>query len=1315
MKESNRWKRLKRCAMVVLTVMLVCSSLAFAACKQPADKEPEVPPAQGETGCNGNHSFGEWETVKAATCETDGERLRTCGKCGETEREAIPAAHTLTDVAEVAATCEGGGVKAHKHCSVCEKDFIDGEGKTAAELVIPATGHHYREVRAVEATCHQDGIKAHLFCEGCGDRKVRGVSYTAEELKIPATHHIVRLGEVAPTCTEDGVMAHTYCYVCTANFVGEEEKTEAELAIPAAHDLKTIPEAAHTCEEDGVKAHEHCVKCGKNFLDGEVATAADLRIPAAHEYGDLIAATETERAHYPCKHCDKTFVKFSEGGAYYEVSDLTPVGENYRWTDGTPATCETDGVRAHYEVREEGSEETLYYDENLYFLPAEDLILPSGHLYVKKCIDKDEHEEVCARCGAHGEQEQHNMYGEIETIDGKQYEYFYCTDCDFESDRRLLPDAGKTFYQIAPFILGNHSVDNYYIGFTEPGGSGYALMSWFDFDEAEWNRICAEAESAGSYPVTKTLRVSYAGCTQDIEFVFDQYKCTVEPFFPVYQQGYLSALERVGVIITSNLWDFGAQSYTTILNALLSDSRVTITDDGGFDVNADLTGGDKTYTVKFSVREETYEVSFRYTAEQTVGKIFAPSDTLQTVKGRYPSVGVVYTDRYDRFPQDFLSLEAFDIVGGSFDCNKLGWQEATFALGAYAQITLRIYVADPDEIETVDASSEDHYTYAEYYVEKGADFVDVRVTYYNGKTGTIRIPTANLRSDPMYTAFDINEAGEYYVCFLMNDTEYGITVYVYDPENLAATDISWQGFDDVEWLYESDGNGGYVLKYDLSGLFLEVSFADGTEATLPVTEEMFSYNKAWLAEAIANGDDRLTIMLTYRGWETSLMVSIVGTREVKRIRDVLRDGENTEYLFVKDGTLYGTYRLTVKGASGYYEIPLTADMLYVENDDEELERFSVADAAKGEYDIVISHAGKTKSTTLVVFDDDDITYSLSPTGFYTLAGTLTGTKEEVLAAFDGRYFVYLTQLQVPVKNGLHFVTLEEKTISVADMTIENVDEIDFAAAGRITLVFAYAGETYEYPLLLSPDLSLYTYKEYVFYDDPQQYLARLYENGFFEMENAYSTRRGLYTIADEANGVYELEGRQLYVLPDGKTMDYWSGRAFGEKNGIAGERYDRYGETLVVYLKDSTGYADEMSGDGTYILDTLKASMENGILLLDGIKYTVTEQDGVKVLRILTEGNTLYRYEEENENREQQEKYRSTFVFNDNGKTYIVYETAAIPEGGTEYGAFEMDYEYCVNWRRDGDDLVLEMGFGYEARFHVNEDGTLTPLDRRFF
>ena len=98
------------------------------------------------------HVLTKQEAV-SATCTTGGHieyYTCTCGKWfadvnAETEivdHESVktPAAHTLTDVAETPATATTDGVKAHQHCTVCEKNFIDGVEKTDAELKIPATG-----------------------------------------------------------------------------------------------------------------------------------------------------------------------------------------------------------------------------------------------------------------------------------------------------------------------------------------------------------------------------------------------------------------------------------------------------------------------------------------------------------------------------------------------------------------------------------------------------------------------------------------------------------------------------------------------------------------------------------------------------------------------------------------------------------------------------------------------------------------------------------------------------------------------------------------------------------------------------------------------------------------------------------------------------------------------------------------------------------------------------------------------------------------------------------------------------------------------
>ena len=81
-----------------------------------------------------------------ATCTAKAVYYKSC-VCGAKGAETFEVDglkdHVLTDVAEQPATCTVDGVKAHQHCSVCNKNFIDGAEKSDSELKIPATGHSW--------------------------------------------------------------------------------------------------------------------------------------------------------------------------------------------------------------------------------------------------------------------------------------------------------------------------------------------------------------------------------------------------------------------------------------------------------------------------------------------------------------------------------------------------------------------------------------------------------------------------------------------------------------------------------------------------------------------------------------------------------------------------------------------------------------------------------------------------------------------------------------------------------------------------------------------------------------------------------------------------------------------------------------------------------------------------------------------------------------------------------------------------------------------------------------------------------------------
>ena len=122
--------------------------------------------SDGSENADGNecsHEYGEWQTVTAATCKEDGELIRSCGKCGESERATDPKTDNHTPVTDpaLAPTCKSTGLTEGSHCSVCEKVLV-------AQTEIPkSTEHNYSSVE-VEATRESQGYFIYT-CGVCGD------------------------------------------------------------------------------------------------------------------------------------------------------------------------------------------------------------------------------------------------------------------------------------------------------------------------------------------------------------------------------------------------------------------------------------------------------------------------------------------------------------------------------------------------------------------------------------------------------------------------------------------------------------------------------------------------------------------------------------------------------------------------------------------------------------------------------------------------------------------------------------------------------------------------------------------------------------------------------------------------------------------------------------------------------------------------------------------------------------------------------------------------------------------------------------------
>mgnify|MGYP001771353865 CR=1 FL=1 len=251
------------------------------------------------------HTFGEWQTVTAATCLHGGEMKRECEVCGASETEYTDKLeHEYGETIVVTpSTCleEGEGVR---YCVNC--------GGSITER-LPLASHEY-ESETVLPSCTESGYTLYE-CIWCGDgyrddeTEALGHGYGEWETVVPAGCESA--GEEIRTCARcDDV---------------ETRKTE-----PLGHDYEAeIVEPA--CTEGGYALYE-CVRCGEGYKDGETEALG-------HSY----EVTETEGTvdspsvkHYKCRRCGYEYTEegeslpatsgiiyeLSESGAYYSVTGI---------------------------------------------------------------------------------------------------------------------------------------------------------------------------------------------------------------------------------------------------------------------------------------------------------------------------------------------------------------------------------------------------------------------------------------------------------------------------------------------------------------------------------------------------------------------------------------------------------------------------------------------------------------------------------------------------------------------------------------------------------------------------------------------------------------------------------------------------------------------------------------------------------------------------------------------------------------------------------------------------------------------------------
>ena len=254
---------MKKFLWIALILMLVCI-LSFSACdqedtppnngdvpstQQPSDNNDDGPADNNnsdDTNTQCQHAWGEWFTIKQATCKDEGQLIRVCGKCSVSEQTTVAKTETHTEVidAAISATCTEDGKTEGKHCSVCGITLVE-------QTTIKAKGHTEIVDEAVAATCKTEGKTEGKHCSVCNDIIVK-------QTVIPKSGHTEVIDEaVTPTCTTEGKTEGKHCSICGTIIVEQAN-------VPKSNHTEVVDDAVSpTCTTEGKTEGKHCSVCKK--------------------------------------------------------------------------------------------------------------------------------------------------------------------------------------------------------------------------------------------------------------------------------------------------------------------------------------------------------------------------------------------------------------------------------------------------------------------------------------------------------------------------------------------------------------------------------------------------------------------------------------------------------------------------------------------------------------------------------------------------------------------------------------------------------------------------------------------------------------------------------------------------------------------------------------------------------------------------------------------------------------------------------------------------------------------------------------------
>ena len=281
---------------------------------------------------------------------------------------------------------------------------------------------------------------------------------------------------VAHTCTTDGNVEYWDCSVCGKKFSDDNGTTEiTNIVDPAKHSLTHHDAVPHTCTTDGNVEYWDCSVCGKNFSDADGKTGIDDIVDPApgHNWDTAYDSNETHHWHNctnancPITEDDQKdgYAVHTPGAAATETTPQTCTECGYvlapalghihanhlTFVAEVPASCTTDGVKAHYEC-DCGK---LFSDaDGTAEVTAEELKIAAHHTYGTEWkSDSTSHWHEC-ECGDKTDIAQHISNGGTVTVQPTAYSTglrtYSCTVCGYVLRTETIPATGSNYYPTYP-------------------------------------------------------------------------------------------------------------------------------------------------------------------------------------------------------------------------------------------------------------------------------------------------------------------------------------------------------------------------------------------------------------------------------------------------------------------------------------------------------------------------------------------------------------------------------------------------------------------------------------------------------------------------------------------------------------------------------------------------------------------------------------------------------------------------------------------------------------------------------------------------